>query len=484
MAAPPAVNAALLSKEAVERAVLFCVTNGITTATKDGFHHCPVMAAPTPFPKKQFERARAAQPAFNKLVDGVSRDFAFLEETLGATAKADPFTGKLYEIFQKVYCGAKAAYQPLMLGMHRADYMLDTSAAASFSEWTAKQIEINTIASAFAGLSSLTNKFHQFAAAMEDDAGGAIPLSESDLEFPKGLATAFYAQAGVSLADGASPDRPRVDGVVLFVIQPGERNVDRALLSQVLFSKFRVKTIERTLDEIAARGSLGADNGLVVDGHAVRVAYFRAGYTPDDYEVAGGAGGAWDARLMMEQSSAVKCPSIPYHLAGTKKIQQVLCDGAVLRRFLSEAEAAEAMSFFATMSGLEDSPASAEVIRAALAAPDDWLLKPQREGGGNLIFGEAMTEVLAAPTEDNKSEFILMKKIRPPPVKSAVIRAGVAHHEVFISELGIYGLYLGDGTATLINVAAGHLLRSKPEHKADGGVASGVAALDSVQLVE
>jgi hypothetical protein len=32
----------------------------------------------------------------------------------------------------------------------------------------------------------------------------------------------------------------------------------------------------------------------------------------------------WDARLMMERSMAIKCPSIQYHLAGTKKIQQEL----------------------------------------------------------------------------------------------------------------------------------------------------------------
>jgi len=35
---------------------------------------------------------------------------------------------------------------------------------------------------------------------------------------------------------------------------------------------------------------------------------------------------------MMEQSSAVKCPSISYHLVGTKKIQQELAKPSVLER--------------------------------------------------------------------------------------------------------------------------------------------------------
>ena len=31
----------------------------------------------------------------------------------------------------------------------------------------------------------------------------------------------------------------------------------------------------------------------------------------------------WKALLMIERSTAIKCPSIHYHLAGTKKVQQV-----------------------------------------------------------------------------------------------------------------------------------------------------------------
>ena len=38
-------------------------------------------------------------------------------------------------------------------------------------------------------------------------------------------------------------------------------------------------------------------------------------------------------RLLMEQSSACLCPSVAYQLAGAKKVQQDLAQGAVLRRF-------------------------------------------------------------------------------------------------------------------------------------------------------
>jgi hypothetical protein len=52
----------------------------------------------------------------------------------------------------------------------------------------------------------------------------------------------------------------------------------------------------------------------------VAVIYFRCGYHPDQYP----SEREWEARLMMERSLAIKSPSIQYHLAGTKKVQQEL----------------------------------------------------------------------------------------------------------------------------------------------------------------
>ena len=62
--------------------------------------------------------------------------------------------------------------------------------------------------------------------------------------------------------------------------------------------------------------------------------YFRCGYAPDQYMSADGC--EWDARLMIERSKAIKCPSISYHLAGTKKVQQVLADPGNLERIFDD----------------------------------------------------------------------------------------------------------------------------------------------------
>ena len=45
--------------------------------------------------------------------------------------------------------------------------------------------------------------------------------------------------------------------------------------------------------------------------------YFRAGYTPDDYPT----DAEWAARATLEASAAVKCPTLAYQLAGTKKVR-------------------------------------------------------------------------------------------------------------------------------------------------------------------
>ncbi len=51
----------------------------------------------------------------------------------------------------------------------------------------------------------------------------------------------------------------------------------------------------------------------------VAVVYFRTGYMPSQYD----SEADWAVRLLIERSKAIKCPSIGFHLAGAKKIQQV-----------------------------------------------------------------------------------------------------------------------------------------------------------------
>ena len=57
---------------------------------------------------------------------------------------------------------------------------------------------------------------------------------------------------------------------------------------------------------------------LSLFGREVSVVYFRAGYAPADYP----GEAEWAARMALERSAAVKCPSAALQCVGAKKIQQ------------------------------------------------------------------------------------------------------------------------------------------------------------------
>lgn len=47
----------------------------------------------------------------------------------------------------------------------------------------------------------------------------------------------------------------------------------------------------------------------------------------------------WRIRLDVERSRAIKCPSINYLLAGTKRVQQVIAKPGMLERWLDKTSA-------------------------------------------------------------------------------------------------------------------------------------------------
>lgn len=52
------------------------------------------------------------------------------------------------------------------------------------------------------------------------------------------------------------------------------------------------------------------------------------------------------------------------------------------------------------------------MLAAAVAEPERFVLKPQREGGGNNLYGEELRAKLA--TGEGLAAYILMQRIQPP----------------------------------------------------------------------
>ncbi|KAJ6844449.1 glutathione synthetase, chloroplastic [Iris pallida] len=427
-----------------------------------GLVHAPFALLPMTFPRSHWSQARELAPIFNELVDRVSLDGKFLQDSLSRTKKVDAFTGRLLDIHSKMLEIKKT--EDIRLGLFRSDYMLDNETNLLF------QIELNTIASSFPGLSCLVSELHRN---LLDHYGKDLGLDSR--EVPGNTAVSQFAEA-LAKAWG---EYGNSSAVVLVVVQPEERNMyDQYSLSTIFPVQYFSTNIRRTLAEVDAEGQMLSNGTLLVGDQAVAVIYFRAGYTPNDYP----SESEWAARFMIEKSSAIKCPSISYHLAGTKKIQQELAKPDILERFLdSEEDVAKVRKCFAGLWSLDNY----EGVKAAMEKPELFVLKPQREGGGNNIYGDDVRETLARLQEKGSEElaaYILMQRIFPTASRSYLMREGICHQENAISELGVYGAYLRNRDKVIMNQECGYLMRTKVSSSDEGGVAAGFAVLDSIYL--
>ncbi|PSS24909.1 Glutathione synthetase [Actinidia chinensis var. chinensis] len=427
-----------------------------------GMVHAPFALLPMSFPESHWGQACELAPIFNELVDRVSLDGEFLQNSLSRTKKVDAFTSRLLDIHSKMLENNKK--EEIRLGLHRSDYMLDEETKLLL------QIELNTVSCSFPGLSCLVSELHRsLLNQFKEQLGlnsGRIPENTNLSQFAEALAKAWKEY-----------NNPRA--VVMIVVQTEERNMyDQHWLSTVLKERYDVTTIRKTLAEIDEHGVLRPDGTLLVGDLAIGVIYFRAGYTPTDYP----SESEWRARYLMEQSSAVKCPSISYHLAGTKKIQQELAKPNALERFLeNKDDIAKLRKCFAGLWSLDDS----SIVKDAIERPEFYVMKPQREGGGNNIYGDDMRKALLRLQEDGTEEnaaYILMQRIFPTIAPTFLMRDGICHKDHAISELGIYSAYLRNKENVIMNEQCGYLMRTKVSSSNEGGVAAGFAVLDSVYL--
>ncbi|KAK9837801.1 hypothetical protein WJX74_005284 [Apatococcus lobatus] len=427
--------------------------------------HAPLAVFPVAYPKASYVKAQAAMPIFNLLIDRISRDSAYLQQTLAPAAEFDDFTANLLRIHQETLSLRETrADKQLTLGLHRSDYMLDELSN------TLLQVELNTIASSFGCLSTLMTQLHHYIlqrAGCSDQEVQRLPHNQVTADLTSAMAAAVKAFK-VN------------DAVMVMVVQPNDNNsYDQQWLQTVLWEKHRVRTLRCTLTQIAKEAELHESSGrLTIWGRTVAVAYLRAGYAPEHYPTAV----EWQGRKMLEQSNAALCPSVAYQLTGAKKIQQDLAAGNTLERFLSADEAKLMRKCFAglwSLDNLED-PETKKVLKEVREHPERFVLKPQREGGGNNLYGQAILDRLKDPK--GLAAFILMQRIRPPINRCLMIREGSSFEVDSLSELGIFGAFLSQGSEVLINKQAGHLVRTKAASSDEGGVAAGFAVLDSPSL--
>ena len=331
--------------------------------------------------------------------------------------------------------------------------------------------------------------------------GPSLPLNPSIASISQGIATAHKAY-------GASKSTTQLPLCSLFVVQDPENNTfDQHALATNLLAYHNLLTFRlpftATLSHTSIPSDLPSRPLIYTPPHSpstsyeVTTLYFRAGYSPTEYT----SSESWKARLHLERSAAIKCPSILTHLAGSKKIQQILAtpSSPYLSHFLSSTSSATYIdrirATFAAIYPLDDTPEGEHAIRIAVDADKarGYVLKPQREGGGNNVYGLKIPPFIKSLGDDSRKyrSHILMELIEPPALRNSIFRNGEIKSGEVIGELGIYGVCLwrpGHGKEKephlLANWEAGHLLRTKGRESEEGGVAAGFGAVDSVCLID
>eukprot|EP00124_Ichthyophonus_hoferi_P002214 Ihof_evm3s142 gene=Ihof_evmTU3s142 len=375
-----------------------------SSGVSQSLQHAPFSLYPSKFPRGEFIKAHSIQEDMNTLVDKISKDVPFLNAHLKGAAEVDTFTGNLLRILNTVH--EEGLAQPIRFNLLRSDYMLDTqddvlaASPEAVVEAKIKQVEVNTISVSFASLGTHVNHMHSY---MQDRYKEAkvddIPTNHALEGLAGGLAEAWGLY--------------------------GKKE-------QVLTARL----IRRSLEDVASRGAIDAQSKiLTIDGYEVAVAYFRAGYMPEHYP----ADLHWAARLLIERSLSIKCPDVGSHLAGAKKIQQVLADREVLARYIPASHVEPVLEVF---TGLYPVTINSPVVADAISRPHKFVLKPQREGGGNNLYMDDLKKELTTMTQEDCKKYILMDRIIAPQVAGLIVRDNMTIPTQLVGELGIFGVMI------------------------------------------
>ena len=80
-----------------------------------------------------------------------------------------------------------------------------------------------------------------------------------------------------------------------------------------------------------------------------------------------------------------------------------------------------------------------------MKTPTKFVVKPQREGGGNNVYGEDIVPFLKSiENSSERDAYIMMDRIHPPTTENYMVRPHSPTKRVkVISELGIFGYIIG-----------------------------------------
>ena len=414
--------------------------------------HAPFSLTPYQLPSSLISQLQIHTQWSSLLFWKVAQNSDFLREILEPTAKVDEFVRFLLSLIPN----EKRQDQQLLI--NRNDFLFERK---ENGELQPLQVEFNTISASFAHLSGRVTALHQ--QLQQENILKADPLPHDAISgFASGIKETIENLGWQ-------------DAALLMLVQPKERNWFDQMGLFAALSQRGVRVVRATLAEVHQKGKL-KNGDLWVGPQRIGVVYFRAGYAPGDLPDEESR----SARRMLEASTAVLVPEASMQLAGTKKIQQVLADYSILSEFVPESVADQLKAYFAMMFGLEEEVEGRPAREFLAENAEQYVLKPQREGGGNNVYGAEIKDFLTSlPTSEDRA-WIAMKRIEAETAESLLVVQEQAQSRQSISELGIFGLLRAQSGDLRMNMPVGHLVRTKASNVNEGGVVAGYACLNSL----
>ena len=456
----------------VDWALLHGMVVSLSERSKATLQHVPFALLPTPFPASSFRVAVSTQQQLNTLLLHTRTDKEFLISSLAPLVDKDEFTNKLLRIFRAVENEGRA--HNLSLSLHRSDFVLHLPTAATFPDL--RLASLQTMAVSFAAFGPLLTDMHRhvlsrFSLCVMQP--GSIPVNACldnvvDI-FARALA-AYCSLCGLAGQSGA---------VSLLMVENAAEDpsaLESRIIEHLLWDKHRIAVLRKTFAQVHQESDLRPDRSLHVDDREIGLVFYRTGSRLSDYTSASD----WSARLLLERSRAINCPSVGDQLSGHRHIQHVLIQPGVLESRvgarLDAAAVGQLKGVFSSFHSLAKGGCDV-ALKLLGEAPDEYLLQTSLNFGGSLLNSDFADSLHTLP-EDQRAYYVLVERARPPMCRNYSVQGGHVTLGNVVSELGVFGAVLADGDRPLDSRVLGHVLRTKMTDE-DGGMSAGLAVLDS-----
>lgn len=443
-----------------EEALSLAGSKGLLVSTDGAFNFniYPFTVCPSLIPKINYTDGIMLVPILNKLAMKMSNDHELLQNSFENVKTSDKeFVLKLVGLLNY----ARNPSEKIQLSVNRYDFFPNAAnhENAGSSERGLKLISINPTAADGATFSRLLGEVYSELYRLPLTADRAMDLVEVNNvpqnDADEKLAVAIVQTHGLFKHKYGTPDAC----VVMVIGKRSQFRCEEDTIRRKMWSNHAVGCVRMTLEDITQFGRLKEDGHLEIRGFrnlgnfVISVAYLRSGNSPRDYNYETD----WYGRQLLEQSTAVSCPTVAMQLVGLHKALEVLGNEGILEKFLSAEETQKVRSILIRRWDWLD-PRNDHM---AFRDPEHFSIVALRSDMGAKLLHDCVVLAALALGERDRLNYTVMERIHTPIRESTVLAQGRAWTMEMFSELGFFGVMIVMDDVVVSNEYVGYAMKSK-----------------------